>query len=467
MKLARARFHCLSAIVILSTFAMAQDSFLRITSPEDQSTVFAGQTLKIRVAADPSIQNLGIVGQYPLPEARPAGNPGEFTMKLPTDISPGLYQFGAVGSAPGEPVFSRPVRVQVERRDLPIGIRTGHPLAVLNVGDRDPVELYGEYSDGAKLWLSNSTQVWSTSTDPSVAIVDDERPPGDPIRIKAIRPGKTVIVFNVGQGVNSHSTAMFVDVNEPRPSGPTPVITGVSTHIGTPGLTQVTVDGENFGESPQGRDYLTLGNMSATKFLKWTPTQIVAVVPLGSMPGVVEVGHNRLASNDLPFQTIVPEITDVTPRSGVVGQRMIITGKNFGAAQGVNTLRFNRAMASPITWTDTSIVTTVPVDATTGPVVILVNEAPANGGNFIAKPTIASISPAQGQSGSLVKISGSSFGPVQSTSIVTFNGISAPVISWNAGFVMVRVPAGATSGPVIVRVNEIDSNAGQFTIEAR
>ncbi len=466
MKWAKALFHWFSAIVILSAFAQAQDSFLRITSPEDQSTVFAGQTLKIRVAADPSVQNLLILGQYPLPEARPTGNPGEFAMKLPTNVSPGLYQFGAVGTVPGQPVFSRPVQIQLERRDLPIGLKT-LPVAVLTVGDRDPIELHGEYSDGAKLYLSYSTQVYGKSINPAIATIDEERPLGDPIRIKAISPGKTVIVLSIGHGPSSSSAAVFVTVNEPPPSGPAPVITGVSTNIGTPGLTQVIVDGENFGESPKGRDYLQLGNMSATKILKWTPTQIVAVVPLGSMPGVVEVGHNRLQSNDVPFQTVVPEITDVTPRSGVVGQRVIITGKNFGAAQGTSTLRFNIAMASPITWSDASIVTTVPVDATTGSVVIFVNEAPANGGNFIAKPTIASISPEQGQSGSLVKISGSSFGPVQGTSIVTFNGISAPVISWDAGFVMVRVPAGATSGPVIVRVNEIDGNAGQFTIEAR
>lgn len=375
------RFNCLSTIVILSTFAVAQDSFLRVTSPQDQSAVFAGQTLRIKVAAAPSVQNLVILGEYPLPDAGPTGNPGEFTMKLPTDISPGLYQFGAVGLVPGEPVFSRPVRVQVERRDLPIGLKTV-PVATLDVGNRRPIELHGEYSDGAKLWLSNSTQVYGRSTDPSIAIIDEERPLGDPIRIKAIRPGNTVIVLSIGHGPSSSSVAIFVTVNEPPPSGPAPVITGVSTNIGTPGLTQVTVDGENFGESPQGRDYLQLGTMSATKILEWTPTQIVAVVPVGSLPGVVEVEHNRLTSNDVPFTTIVPVVADVTPNPATVGQRVRVTGKNFGSAQGSSVIRINNIYAQVISWTDTSIVATVPETTGNVYIVLLVNEAPSNAFQF-------------------------------------------------------------------------------------
>src|SRR5579863_4683129 len=100
MKWVKGRLHWLGAVLILSAYALAQDSLLSIVSPADQSVVFEGQTLTIKVAADHSVQNLAIMGQYPLPQAQPTGNPGEFSMKLPMNIDPGLYQFGAVGSVP-------------------------------------------------------------------------------------------------------------------------------------------------------------------------------------------------------------------------------------------------------------------------------------------------------------------------------------------------------------------------------
>lgn len=84
-------------------------------------------------------------------------------------------------------------------------------------------------------------------------------------------------------------------------------------------------------------------------------------------------------------------------------------------------------------------------------------------------PTISGLSPNGGQAGTSVTISGSGFGSTQSTSTVTFNGTIAVArgrnaTSWSNTSIVVVVPAGATSGSVIVKVGTQASNPMQFNV---
>jgi Bacterial Ig-like domain (group 2)/IPT/TIG domain/Abnormal spindle-like microcephaly-assoc'd, ASPM-SPD-2-Hydin/Galactose oxidase, central domain len=79
-------------------------------------------------------------------------------------------------------------------------------------------------------------------------------------------------------------------------------------------------------------------------------------------------------------------------------------------------------------------------------------------------PTIASLSTTSGSVGSAVGILGSDFGSAQESGSVTFNGVTAPVVSWNDILILVQVPAGATSGPVQVTANGVVSNTIGFSI---
>jgi hypothetical protein len=65
-----------------------------------------------------------------------------------------------------------------------------------------------------------------------------------------------------------------------------------------------------------------------------------------------------------------------------------------------------------------------------------------------------------------VTIAGTNFGATQGTSTVAFNGVPAVPSSWSASSLVVPVPAGATSGPVIVTVGGVASNALVFTVNA-
>jgi hypothetical protein len=62
-----------------------------------------------------------------------------------------------------------------------------------------------------------------------------------------------------------------------------------------------------------------------------------------------------------------------------VGTTVTVTGINFGTTQGSNTLKFNGVAASPTSWTDKTIVSSVPLFASTGPVVVTVSGVASNG----------------------------------------------------------------------------------------
>ena len=90
--------------------------------------------------------------------------------------------------------------------------------------------------------------------------------------------------------------------------------------------------------------------------------------------------------------------------------------------------------------------------------------ATAAGGN--PQPTIAItlLTPNAGKEGDSVVISGATFSQFYTENLVTFNSRPATVTAVGAGTITVTVPAGATSGPVQVRVGRLLSNTLPFTL---
>ena len=79
-------------------------------------------------------------------------------------------------------------------------------------------------------------------------------------------------------------------------------------------------------------------------------------------------------------------------------------------------------------------------------------------------PSITNLSPASGLAGTPVTISGANFGTTQGTSTVTFNGVTAAPGSWADASILVPVPSGATTGPVVVTARGSASNGPTFTV---
>jgi hypothetical protein len=74
---------------------------------------------------------------------------------------------------------------------------------------------------------------------------------------------------------------------------------------------------------------------------------------------------------------------------------------------------------------------------------------------------IKSLNPISGKVGDEVVIEGIGFG--KQTAQVTFNGVAAEVKSWSNSAIVAKVPSGATSGNVVVKVGECSSNGMAFS----
>jgi hypothetical protein len=148
---------------------------------------------------------------------------------------------------------------------------------------------------------------------------------------------------------------------------------------------------------------------------------------------------------------------------GLVGDTITISGRQFGTSGSIS---FNGVSGSPTSWGDTSVVTTIPAGAQTGPVTVTVNGQTSNGVTLtvVSVPNLTGVTPNTGDVGTLVTITGTGFGVVQSYNAVVFNGLAVEPTSWTNTQITVTVPRGATTGPVAVRIGHILSNASTFTI---
>ncbi len=234
----RNRLNCLliSQLVLSGTLAISisyaqQQPLLQITSPTDQSRVQEGQTVTIVVAADPSVQNVYVLTQSPLPAVQPTSSPTQFTLTLPTNIHPGLYQIGAIGSNSGSDVESAPIQIDVERQDAPVSLIAKPTFVTIStIETTQPSNVLGTFADGSTLSLKNSSLISYHSDLPSVVTI---APNGV---MTAVGPGYATI--RVQYGVIGQpgwvATTFQVTVPPPPPSGSAPIITSVSPASGTP-----------------------------------------------------------------------------------------------------------------------------------------------------------------------------------------------------------------------------------------
>ncbi|MFH1453318.1 MAG: IPT/TIG domain-containing protein [Armatimonadota bacterium] len=187
-------------------------------------------------------------------------------------------------------------------------------------------------------------------------------------------------------------------------------------------------------------------------------------------------GYSFIGKSDavVPTQTgdtTNPQITKLNPTSGQVGVAVIIDGYNFGDNQGSSTVKFNGIEAITVTsWTNSRIICSVPTGASTGNVVVTVNGTASNSVPFTVStsatgPYITALDPAAGTYGTAVAITGRNFGSQQATtSSVTFNGAAALVTSWSDTRITCVVPTTASTGNVVVTVNNRASNGVVFTV---
>jgi hypothetical protein len=79
-----------------------------------------------------------------------------------------------------------------------------------------------------------------------------------------------------------------------------------------------------------------------------------------------------------------PSISSISPVTGAAGSSVTISGANFGASQGSSTVNFGGTHATVTSWSNNSIVATVPASLSTGPVgvTVTVGGSTSNSVNF-------------------------------------------------------------------------------------
>jgi IPT/TIG domain-containing protein len=111
----------------------------------------------------------------------------------------------------------------------------------------------------------------------------------------------------------------------------------------------------------------------------------VGVGKYGITPVIVRYGDQQIAvqaSTERLATPPAPTLSILTPTSGPVGTSVTLTGANFGASQGTSTVTFNGTLATPSSWSPSSLVVSVPNGAMTGNVVVTVGGRASNGLNF-------------------------------------------------------------------------------------
>jgi hypothetical protein len=236
-----------------------------------------------------------------------------------------------------------------------------------------------------------------------------------------------------------------------------PTITSLSPAFGGPG-TQVTVAGSNFAGTTQ----VTFNGTVAPSFaVNGTGTSLTVAAPAGVTTGPVVVTAAGTASNGVVY-TAAPVITAFTPASGLIGTSVTIAGTDLNLPTRV---LFNGVAATFTAGSATQFTATVPVGASTGPVlVVTAHGSGTSAANFtVSAPVLTAITPAAAPVGGTITLTGTN---LQGTTGLTFGGVVATGYTVNAAgtSLTVAVPAGATSGPLVLTAPHGSSNSLAFAV---
>jgi trimeric autotransporter adhesin len=274
-------------------------------------------------------------------------------------------------------------------------------------------------------------------------------------------PGPAPVEISFWSGVfntnifNYNQVALHIDYFSPA-SAP------VGTVIG--------VGGEGFGASQSGGSVSFNG--IAASVVSWSDTSIRVSVPTGATTGPVTVSAGGYTSNAVTF-TVIPQptITSLSPSGGPMNSQVTlsINGTGFGSssfAAGVTICSIN---ASIVSWSDTQVVVNGVSGCSSGPAPVQISfwsgDYYSNTFNYDQVSLhVDQVWPTSGPIGGQIRVVGEGFGATQNGGSVSFNGITASVISWTDTSINVDVPNGATTGPVAVTAGGYTSNSVTFTV---
>lgn len=354
--------------------------------------------------------------------------------------------------------------------------------------------------------------VWQAPAWAETSLSPEVAPPGATVTVsgKGLGQFKSTqvnrVLFNGHPALIQRWEADIIEVKVPlrAVSGPVEVVNGkkrlkAGTFTVTPPTIQTVtpveiepgsilqIAGAHFGNTAGSKDPNTMFGVNdvlisgvPARVRKWRDDKIEVQVPATAASGDVVV---RLASSDpLPDGSccapveyslsntvalkVLPSIRH-DPTSGPAGTKVVIFGKDFGEKKSAeDAVLFNGRPATVAQWTNVMVVVHVPLNATSGPLVLKrAGQQRAVGVFTVLTPKATGVTPISAPIGSLVRITGEHFGfysesgstPFAFTDFdkgengVDIGGVRAIVYRWHDDKIDVWVPFSAKSGPVIVR----------------
>ncbi len=224
-------------------------------------------------------------------------------------------------------------------------------------------------------------------------------------------------------------------------------------------------------------DFITVGDTQASIFKNTTPAGVLNTssfvrtafpssnaisVSIGDLNG--DGRTDAVTSPSSGIQILrngigpAPVINSFTPGSSRQNKSIVISGSNFDDQIENVKVTFTNVdnLDALVTATSaTSITVTVPTGTATGPIKVKVDgkTATSNTFTFISPPVISFSTPSIGYQGSDISITGSNFDTTPANNIVKVNSVNAAVSSSTATQLNVRIPIGATSGKISVRID--------------
>lgn len=126
---------------------------------------------------------------------------------------------------------------------------------------------------------------------------------------------------------------------------------------------KITILGNNL----TGSTAVSFDSVAATTFKVVSSTEMTATVPSSALTGALSVTTPTGKLNSNGHFYVLPQLAKFKPASGEVGATVTITGVSLTQTSA---LSFNGTAASFTVDSDTQVTTTVPTDATTGPITI-------------------------------------------------------------------------------------------------
>ncbi len=254
-----------------------------------------------------------------------------------------------------------------------------------------------------------------------------------------------------------------------------------------PGAT-VTIAGASFGAYKSARQNRVLFNGVPALVQRWESDGITVKVPHKVSSGPVSLILGKKVLKAGTFTVLKPTITAITPEDAEPGAVLQVVGTHFGNTAGpkdpntmfgVNDVQVGGATAKIRRWRDDLIEVEVPANATGTEVVVrLASSDPLADGSCCAPvqytvsnvatlkliPTVR-VDPVSGPVGTKVVLFGKGFGFTQGAGdAVLINGEPVTIAQWADTAIVVHVPIGATSGPLVLKRGGLSRQLEQFTV---